>query len=183
MKAKKTLYNGYKFRSKLEAKWAVFFDLCGIKYDYEPEAFICFDGSQYTPDFFLYDVSLRSDYTISGVFVEIKPQNFNDYDRKYQERISSAVETLIVLVGDPVYSTDQTERPNFQYSPVWDSAMILMYCENCNKFKFDYGTNSKYHCNKCDAHMTDGGMYDSNIKHNALKARKHRFEYTPIKTA
>ena len=27
------MYNGYKFRSRLEAKWAVFFDAVGIKYD------------------------------------------------------------------------------------------------------------------------------------------------------
>lgn len=180
MKAKKTIYNGYEFRSKLEAKWAVFFDLCGIRYDYEPEAFICFDSSQYTPDFFLYDVLLRSDDTIIGVYVEIKPQNFNDYDREYKVRISSAVETLIVLVGDPVYSTDQTERPNFQYAPVFDNAMILMYCEHCKKYKFDYGTNSNYHCKYCDGGLYDGGMYDSKIKSNASMARKYRFEYLTI---
>jgi hypothetical protein len=32
-----THYNGYHFRSRLEARWAVFFDECGIRYQYEPE--------------------------------------------------------------------------------------------------------------------------------------------------
>lgn len=179
MKAKKTVYNGYEFRSKLEAKWAVFFDLCGIKYDYEPEAFICFDGSQYTPDFYLHDVKLRSDF-VNGVYVEIKPQGYNDSDHKYQERISSAVDTLIVLVGDPVYSTDQTENPNYQYSPIWDNGMVLLYCDNCNEYKFDYGVSSKYRCNKCNCCMSDGGMYNSKIRSNASIARKYKFEYVPI---
>lgn len=33
IRAIETVYNGYKFRSRLEAKWAVFFDAVGIKYD------------------------------------------------------------------------------------------------------------------------------------------------------
>ena len=32
-----TVYNGYRFRSRLEARWAVFFDAAGIEYEYEPE--------------------------------------------------------------------------------------------------------------------------------------------------
>jgi hypothetical protein len=32
-------YNGYRFRSRLEARWAVFFDELGVAYRYEPEGF------------------------------------------------------------------------------------------------------------------------------------------------
>lgn len=49
-----THYNGYKFRSRLEARWAVFFDVLGIKYEYEPEGFDV-DGIKYLPDFYLPD--------------------------------------------------------------------------------------------------------------------------------
>lgn len=46
-----TVYNGYRFRSRLEARWAVFFDAAGIKYQYEPEGFT--DGKNfYLPDFY-----------------------------------------------------------------------------------------------------------------------------------
>ena len=31
-----TIYKGYRFRSRLEARWAVFFDALGIEYEYEP---------------------------------------------------------------------------------------------------------------------------------------------------
>jgi len=37
IKAIQTEYKGYLFRSRLEARWAVFFDACGIEYEYEPE--------------------------------------------------------------------------------------------------------------------------------------------------
>lgn len=49
---KPTEYKGIKFRSRLEARVAVFFDTCGIKWEYEPEA-IDADGSEYNPDFYL----------------------------------------------------------------------------------------------------------------------------------
>lgn len=33
-KAKETYYDGYRFRSRLEARWAVFFNNIGLEYDY-----------------------------------------------------------------------------------------------------------------------------------------------------
>jgi len=35
----KTEYNGQLYRSRLEARWAVFFDSLGIKHEYEPEGY------------------------------------------------------------------------------------------------------------------------------------------------
>lgn len=34
-----TSYKGYKFRSRLEARWDIFFDEIGLKWEYEPEGF------------------------------------------------------------------------------------------------------------------------------------------------
>lgn len=53
VKAIDTYYNGYKFRSRLEARWAVFFDAIGVKYEYEPEGLLLHDGTKYLPDFYL----------------------------------------------------------------------------------------------------------------------------------
>lgn len=47
-----TIYNGYRFRSRLEARWAVFFRAVGLEYQYEPEGFEM-DGIRYLPDFYL----------------------------------------------------------------------------------------------------------------------------------
>ena len=53
IKAIETIYNGYRFRSRLEARWAVFFDNAGIEYKYEVEGFKNDDGICYLPDFYL----------------------------------------------------------------------------------------------------------------------------------
>lgn len=64
-----TYYKGYKFRSRLEARWAVFFDTCGVKWEYEPEGFDLGDGLYYLPDFVLHGVQGR----IQGdLWVEVK---------------------------------------------------------------------------------------------------------------
>lgn len=47
-----TIYNGYRFRSRLEARWAVFFDALGLPYEYEKEGFDM-DGVWYLPDFWI----------------------------------------------------------------------------------------------------------------------------------
>ena len=52
MQAIPTEYNGYSFRSRLEARWAVFFDLVDWQYVYEPEGYMS-QGEKYLPDFFL----------------------------------------------------------------------------------------------------------------------------------
>lgn len=47
-----THYRGYRFRSRLEARWAVFFDAMGIEWQYETQGFMLPSGP-YLPDFFL----------------------------------------------------------------------------------------------------------------------------------
>lgn len=51
LKAIQTRYKGYHFRSRLEARWAVFFDTAGIKWEYEVEGFQLPNGTRYLPDF------------------------------------------------------------------------------------------------------------------------------------
>jgi hypothetical protein len=57
-KAIETVYNGYRFRSRLEARWAVFFDAAGIKYEYEPEGYDLGSQGWYLPDFWLKDLEM-----------------------------------------------------------------------------------------------------------------------------
>jgi len=52
-KALVTKYNGYNFRSRLAARWAVFFDTVGIDYVYESQQYDLADGLTYVPDFYL----------------------------------------------------------------------------------------------------------------------------------
>lgn len=57
-----TLYSGYRFRSRLEARWAVFFDTLGVRWEYEKEGYDL-EGIWYLPDFWLPD---------HDCFIEIK---------------------------------------------------------------------------------------------------------------
>lgn len=47
-----TKFDGYHFRSRLEARWAVFFKTLGIPYEYEKEGYNL-EGTWYLPDFWL----------------------------------------------------------------------------------------------------------------------------------
>lgn len=47
IKAIQTEYKGYLFRSRLEARWAVFFDACGVDWGYEPEGYDLGNGLYY----------------------------------------------------------------------------------------------------------------------------------------
>lgn len=71
IKSHPTLYNGVQFRSRLEARWAAFFDLAGWKWEYEP-----IDLGDWVPDFrvvigdyFPQDESRSPNY----LWVEVKP--------------------------------------------------------------------------------------------------------------
>lgn len=72
LKAIETEYNNYRFRSRLEARWAVFFDNLGIKYEYEKEGYDL-DGLWYLPDFWLPE---------QEKWVEIKGENPTDEEAK-----------------------------------------------------------------------------------------------------
>ena len=76
LRAIETEYKGYRFRSRLEARWAVFFDACGVKWEYEPEGFILPNGQQYLPDFLLHDVTFNHACYREGndLYVEVKGQ-------------------------------------------------------------------------------------------------------------
>jgi nucleoside 2-deoxyribosyltransferase len=53
IKAIETKYKGYRFRSRTEARWAVFFDTAGVPWQYELEGFHLPSGRKYLPDFYL----------------------------------------------------------------------------------------------------------------------------------
>jgi hypothetical protein len=91
IRAIETIYRSYRFRSRLEARWAVFFDAAGIGFQYEAEGFNL-DGTYYLPDFWL---------PRNKCFVEIKPK------LPRQER-SSQLKALQPLLARLAKQTDQS---------------------------------------------------------------------------
>ena len=81
-----TAYKGYRFRSRLEARWAVFFDALDMRWEYEKEGFDI-NGTWYLPDFYLQDISC---------YAEVKPEVFT-----YEEFSKAAALECIFLDGIP----------------------------------------------------------------------------------
>jgi len=63
LRAIETYYNGHHFRSRLEARWAVFMDALNLGYRYEAEGYEL-DGLHYLPDFYI---------PAWDAFLEVKP--------------------------------------------------------------------------------------------------------------
>ena len=69
VKAHPTMYNGVQYRSRLEARWAAFFDLIGWQHEYEP-----IDLPGWSPDFRVVFPCGHSECSGShSLLVEVKP--------------------------------------------------------------------------------------------------------------
>lgn len=98
-----TEYNGYRFRSRLEARWAVFFDTLGIEYRYEPEGFEFEDGTRYLPDFWLPD---------AGIWIEIKATKATQDELKLAHKLRGATKAPVLVVQGQPYCEDYYTSPN-----------------------------------------------------------------------
>lgn len=68
VEAIETTYDGVVYRSRTEARWAVFFDCLGLEFDYEPKYYQLSSGKKYLPDFYIHDFN---------VHFEVKPSSEN----------------------------------------------------------------------------------------------------------
>ena len=93
-----TEYKGYRFRSRLEARWAVFFDACHVNWEYEPEGFALPNGQFYLPDFFLHGCAGRSP---SDLYVEVKGK-MTEADAKKIRQFSGVTGTENHAVVNPI---------------------------------------------------------------------------------
>ena len=91
IKAIPTEFGGIRFRSRLEAKWAAFFDLVGWRWEYEP---VDFNG--WIPDF-----AIVEDGRVA--YVEVKPvYKFPDDTADKIEASGCGERVLIVGAGNPM---------------------------------------------------------------------------------
>lgn len=94
-RAIETRYAGCRFRSRLEARWAVFFDVAGIPWHYEPQGFEL-AGLRYLPDFWL---------PRTGYWVEVKPRTPDATEMEKAVRLADeSGRPVLVLHGtiDPI---------------------------------------------------------------------------------
>lgn len=181
-----TEYKGYRFRSRLEARWAVFFDALGLRWEYEKEGFELGKLGRYLPDFWLPDVHLRggaygkgtSDYSENygggygpGLWVEIKPTTPTDTETAKCEALRG---NSVIFCGMP--PGKDVDDGGYQCNPWWDNCMIWTKCykANCGLVKVEFSEGNYMYCPRC------GGTCDD--RHPALTyamnaARAARFEF------
>lgn len=104
-----TVYKGTSFSSRLEARWAVFFDLIGISWQYEPDTYDV-GKTAYRPDFWLSNMP---------VFAEVKPTwpHFSGDPLEKCFQLSRATQEAVVLLdGPPDFKGYRIMTPNGLYN-------------------------------------------------------------------
>lgn len=102
LKAIETRYKGHRFRSRLEARWAVFFDALGVTWEYEKDGYDLGSAGYYLPDFWLTTPG-RAGYNEShSVWAEVKAGPLTpDEEHKCRELVRQTQSDCILLTGVP----------------------------------------------------------------------------------
>ena len=84
---------GHRFRSRLEARWAVAFTEAAIEWQYEPDGFDLGDAGFYLPDFWLPQVNM---------WAEVKPDRLSDSElAKCEALAKQSGHDCLLLIGPP----------------------------------------------------------------------------------
>lgn len=132
MKAIETRYAGYRFRSRLEARWAVFFDSLELEWEYEKQGYELPSGL-YLPDFWLPALE---------VWVEVKGQEPSRDELRLAEQLSEHHHSAAVFWGLPgehfatVFCADVTDSTGG--SSDWDEC-VWCYDRTDRRFKLQSG--------------------------------------------
>ncbi len=132
LKAIQTEYKGYKFRSRLEARWAVFLDALGVKWEYEPEGYDLGNGICYLPDFRLYDVTINHGYfkRHCTIYLEVKGQMNNEdaakikrfYELGYDDESHyGESKSAVLVVGNIPEGEDMRELLDYMQDEAYGS--------------------------------------------------------------
>lgn len=178
IKAIETEYNGYKFRSRLEARWAVFFDELGVEYEYEPEGFDLGNGLYYLPDFRVKCWGMKGLPLFKkpvDLWVEVKGV-MTEYDAKKIKKFADSNNVLVVSNIPNPDSTDylgsfrSDEEMNGTDIYPWNYELIMDDYYPCYPATTDDG---KFYLDGADYQTMD-----RNIICQALRAaRQARFEH------
>lgn len=109
MKPLPTHYAGCHFRSRLEARWAVFFSRLNVEWEYEPDAFATSAGN-YWPDFRIkFGLIARS-----WMWFEVKRDDA-PRDRRHTALVGDSGQALIVARGLPGGHAEQSDYLTMLY--------------------------------------------------------------------
>lgn len=178
IRAIETSYKGYRFRSRLEARWAVFMDSLGIEWIYENEGYDI-AGEWYLPDFILPE---------QKIILEIKPKLPADqyYDTDLLELLSEKIGmTGYILSGQP-WVDDKEGFHNFDcidYSiqpAIGDTDYLWCECTSCGAIGIEYSGRAErvMHFSGCkNTANKDYAPMTKRLMDAYKSARSARFEH------
>jgi hypothetical protein len=178
IKAIPTMYNGVQFRSRLEATWAAFFDLCGWDWDYEP-----IDLNGWIPDFVLKGVSYN-------IYVEVKPfTNLDQFDDVIIKICKTGIDENILLLGlspneyELGFCNDDWLGDKMQNYEIAMFSDHELYGNNKYSTQFKYRYDYYNRINSYDQRlndMYDGDHYNDNSNPMPLwKQAKNKVQWKP----
>lgn len=97
--ALETTFNGVRYRSRLEARWALFLKELDINFHYEFEGYRLPDGTCYLPDFYL---------PTQDIFLEIKPSNPNKEERNKASGLAEISGRMVYIFYGPIECPDSS---------------------------------------------------------------------------
>jgi hypothetical protein len=152
-----TRYRGYRFRSRLEARWAVAFDAMGLRWEYEPEGFVLPSGKHYLPDF---RVTLERG---SILWFEVKPEGGSspEFEAFMAGSRTPARGAVLHDIPDPELVRDDLFAPSSEYecwftagdeAPSTDYGYRFCACPSCGVAGFEFeGRAARLRCG-CAVH-------------------------------
>jgi galactose-1-phosphate uridylyltransferase len=126
MKAIETEYKGILFRSRLEARWAIFFDALKLEWVYEPDCFVLSNNQKYTPDFYIPKYKL---------YIEVKPslwwQNIDYHKKRYE-----LFEGNLLILSDDYPSMRVSKLYQIEDGKKYEN--VVVFCPNSKYEPFFY---------------------------------------------
>lgn len=163
LKAIETKYKGYRFRSRLEARWAVFFDTLGITWEYEKEGYNLGAVGWYLPDFWLPQVSM---------WAEVKPEIHSWVEIERCKALAQLTKHDVVLLdGMPDFRSYFTCGLETTSVPYYD---VILDTDYINEHRFYSNTGDAVWPNP---HRIDESYADSAYIAAVYAARSARFEH------
>ena len=191
IKAIQTRYKGYHFRSRLEARWAVFFDALGIKWEYEKEGYDLGEHGWYLPDFWLPSFSIRGELK-RDVFIEIKGSFPTQEEQDRCSHLAMKIHgSVFIFMGVPDCE-DGEGGLQFIYNPrgidcndghivikefVWeDNDMHFYQCKKCNNIKIEFREGNYMTCS-CNNERNSYSDVTPELSNAYMASRSARFEH------
>lgn len=150
MKPIPTRYNGQVYRSRLEARWAVFFDSLRIPFFYEPEGFNL-NGISYLPDFYLPDS--HQFFEVKGIMTEMDEAKIHGLiDAGYSVTVGYPDGEFKACELSDITTPEGKHEQFFSMEP--GGASWLCRCNVCGKYWFT-GSEQSWRCQCCGCHEGD----------------------------